>query len=203
MGAICGIELNTMEDDAGLEQLNESLRLTIPDFAPECEPKCLLTGVEITIINNIALVLRKQRRNAEAIVLLQMLEKQLHAVWQKKQKNDDSYALVAFNLSNAWEDEGNYREAGEVAARGVHYCVTEGVLYYFPYLLTNEGCNKLRVLEQEKDQMLEEETIYRQLEEHKKLRQAYVIFQACRNDRYAEILKNMVETEFRINICEE
>ena len=203
MEAICKIESGTMSDESGLEQLERASHLTIPDFMPGREPKCLLTNVETTIINNIAITLRKINRNSEAIVLLRMLEKQLYTMWHEEQRRDDSYTMIAFNLSNALEDEHDYQEAGEVAARGVHYCVAEGVLYYFPYLLTNEGCNILRVAEQQKDLMSLEERMQKQQAGKNKLRQAYVLFQACRNDGNADILKDIVEDEFHISICEE
>lgn len=139
--SVCGRHSGRLSQEVALEKLEDGLHKTLPEFEARRTGKMFYTDVEMHLLINIASRYDDLGRSEEAIQLLQTLERQLHQVWKEKHQNVEHYPLVAFNLSNTLEDTGRYREAWQVAGEGARYCISEGVLYMFPYLLTNEGCN--------------------------------------------------------------
>ena len=105
------------------EQLEEALRLTIPQFIEnELGRIKLMSLTEITILNNLGIVKHKQKRNMEAIriwyYLLNYLEKSGLSVDTVGKK----YPVMLVNLTKIVSEMNSFDEALELSGKGIAFC---------------------------------------------------------------------------------
>lgn len=122
------------------EKLVEALLLTIPNYREEyLEDIKLLTGVELQIINNIALVYAKEERVFESIRILEYLVHFLERGKLDAETPGKYYPMLLYNLVKLLEKDGRFREIEEYSRRGMNYCIQKSRLTCFAELLFYSG----------------------------------------------------------------
>lgn len=122
------------------EELTNALLLTIPNFREDyLEEIKLLTGVELQIINNIALVYAKEEKIFEAVRILEYLVRFLERGKLDIETPGKYYPMLLFNLVKLLEKDGRFRDVEEYSQRGVNYCIKKSRLTCFAELLFYNG----------------------------------------------------------------
>lgn len=122
------------------EKLTNALLFTIPNYREEClEEIKLLTGAELQIINNIALVYAKEEKTFEAIRILEYLVHFLEKGKLDVEVPGKYYPMLLYNLVKLFEKDGRFREIKEYTQNGVDYCIRKNRLTCFPELLFYSG----------------------------------------------------------------
>lgn len=122
------------------DMLLRAIRYTLPrfDFNNINNVK-LLTFDEIMIIDNIAIMMRKQGDIIKAIMWGYFLKEYLEKGNIDYDEKVRIYPMILFNLSNWLIGCGRYNDADEICSKGIEYCNTHGKLNIFMELLYNRG----------------------------------------------------------------
>lgn len=122
------------------ERLTDALLLTIPNYKEESlEEIKLLTGTELQIINNIALVYAKEEKRFEAIRILEYLVRFLEKGKLDTETPGKYYPMLVYNLVKLLEKDECFLEVKEYTQHGMEYCIKKNRLTCFPELLFYSG----------------------------------------------------------------
>ncbi len=104
-------------------QLEEALRITIPNFKEEnLEEVKLLTQTEITIINNLALIRYRQEKVTKAIRMMYYLINYVEKGNIGIENANKKYPMLLCNLAKVLEETGSYGEMLELCEKGIVFC---------------------------------------------------------------------------------
>ncbi len=161
------------------DEFLKAIAYTYPKFDIEDTSKIrMLTHDEITIINNIAIILRKKGENSKALkwgFFLKEYHERMNLDYEEVTK---TYPLILHNLANWLDDEGRYEDAVRLCDLGIEYCNKHGKLNLFAELMHNKGYY-LELLE-------------RYEEASKYLKYALAIYEARNNVRGQEKAKRIL-----------
>lgn len=120
------------------EQLEEALRLTIPNFAEkELEKVKCMTMTEITILNNLGIVKHKQEQTMEAMRIWYYLLNYLENSGLSVDTVGKKYPVLLVNLTKIALEMHSFEEMLTLCNKGIHFCkqyermVNLAELYYY------------------------------------------------------------------------
>lgn len=125
-----------------LSLLLQGIALTIPEFSHEriCE-KTLLTFDEIRIINGISLAYYEIGQYEQAKKFMLFLKEYMHKTDIDFEEKAKLYPMILFNLSNWMGLDGRNEQVYELCSEGIEFCIKNGQLTVFPYLIFNKACS--------------------------------------------------------------
>ncbi len=123
-----------------LPEFERAVQLTIPKYTVGADvTTVMLTSVEFTILNNIAISLWFLERHDEAIALM----KQLYAILEDYDMDREEYArrlpMISYNLSMWLGLQKEYAVSLEVAEKGIQCSIKYGKYALLANLLYNKG----------------------------------------------------------------
>lgn len=146
MEAICGFYSREWELSRVYEQLEMALKLSIPNYE-ECQMTSikLLTNTEITILNNLALVLYRQEEHVRAISIMNYLVRYVENSDFNIETTGKKYPMLIYNLARMMETIGSYKEMYRTCEKGIEFCKKYGRLAAMPELFYYKAvaCQKL------------------------------------------------------------
>lgn len=102
--------------------LEEALTLSMPDYAKGYLRKVrLFTQTEITIINNMALILSKQNKDTQAIEMMQYLIRYLEEERADAEMVMKKYPMLLCNLAQMLKKQRRYYELLEICEKGIQF----------------------------------------------------------------------------------
>lgn len=201
----CGEKMGTMEEQfyfqsmamitlgrGGIYQearhlLMKSIYLTIPHFSiPMPERYKLLTFDEIRIMNSIAIVEYQIGNTEKAITLMFYLKDYMNRNNIDLEEKAKLYPMILYNLSNWMGKEERDELAYTLCDEGIDFCIQNGKLSVFPFLIFNKGYSLARM------NRLKEAVPY--------IRQACTIFEALKDQKRADMCKQEAERSFSIRL---
>ena len=175
--------------EEALQILQKAIRLTMPDFSiNQLENIKLLTFDEITILNNIATIIYLLGDTCHGKKLMFFLKEHFEKINMDEEEKAKKYPMILFNLSNWLLDDERFEEAVSLCDLGIDYCITQGKLTLFPFLLCNKG-NALA--EQQKREEAREMFL-----------ESYYVFRASKEVEKAEQVKQSVKELFDLELGE-
>ncbi len=146
MEAICGFYSREWELSRVFEQLEGALRLSVPNYE-ECKVTSikLLTNTEITILNNLALVLYRQEEHVRAISIMNYLVRYVENSDFNVETTGKKYPMLIYNLARMMDTIGSYKEMHRTCDKGIEFCKKYGRLAAMPELFYSKAvaCQKL------------------------------------------------------------
>ncbi len=146
MEAICGFYSREWELSRVFEQLEGALRLSVPNYE-ECKVTSikLLTNTEITILNNLALVLYRQEEHVRAISIMNYLVRYVENSDFNIETTGKKYPMLIYNLARMMDTIGSYKEMYRTCDKGIEFCKKYGRLAAMPELFYYKAvaCQKL------------------------------------------------------------
>ncbi|MCI8894908.1 MAG: helix-turn-helix transcriptional regulator [Lachnospiraceae bacterium] len=201
----CGERMGTMEEQfyfqsmamitlgkGGIYQearhlLMKSIYLTIPHFSiPMPERYKLLTFDEIRIMNSIAIVEYQIGNTENAITLMFYLKDYMNRNNIDLEEKAKLYPMILYNLSNWMGKERRDELAYTLCEEGIDFCIQNGKLSVFPFLIFNKGYSLARM------SRLKEAVPY--------IRQACTIFEALKDQKRADMCRQEIEQSFSIHL---
>ena len=146
MEAICGFYSREWELSRVYEQLEAALRLSIPNYEESKVTSIkLLTNTEITILNNLALVLYRQEEHVRAISIMSYLVRYVENSDFNIETTGKKYPMLIYNLARMMETIGSYKEMYRTCDKGIEFCKKYGRLAAMPELFYYKAvaCQKL------------------------------------------------------------
>ncbi len=173
--------------ERGTELLLSAILYTIPEFSVQNVKKCaLLTFLEITIINNIAINYRKLGHMEEAKKMLLYLKEYLESKDIDLEEKAKIYPMILFNLSNWFGREGRNELVYELCNMGIDFCIKHGKLTMFPMLIFNKAYSLAKM------NRLDEAIPY--------FRQACTIFEALKDNERANLCRKEIQESFSVKL---
>ncbi len=112
-------------------QLEEALLLTMPDYEErELVTVKILTLAEISILNNIAIVLHKQRNIKKAVKIMNFLVEYLEKSDLSVDTMGKQYPMLLYNLIKMEAEYAGGEEMLELCERGISFCKKYARLAY-------------------------------------------------------------------------
>lgn len=135
MEAVCGLYSGTWEYEKVYKQLEMALALSIPAFLEEgLEKAKLLTHTEIMIINNMAIVLHKQKKTLQATEMFTFLIAYMEKGYMSVEAKCKRYPLLLLNKAKIMKEVENYEEVLSLCEKGIHFCTQYSRLAGLPDL---------------------------------------------------------------------
>lgn len=104
------------------QSLEEALRLSMPDYREgDLRKVRLFTQTELTIINNMALVLDKQGKDIQAVEMLQCLIRYLEQEHADAEVTSKKYPMLLCNLAKMLDRQHRYQEVLELCEKGIRF----------------------------------------------------------------------------------
>lgn len=104
------------------QSLEEALRLSMPDYKEEDLRKIrLFTQTELTLINNMAMVLYKQGKDVQAVEMLQCLIRYLEQEHADAEVTSKKYPMLLCNLAKMLDRQHRYQEVLELCEKGIRF----------------------------------------------------------------------------------
>lgn len=170
-----------------LELYRQAIEISIPDFSmQQLRQTRLFTLDEITIINDIANVSYEMGDKKLAEKYMYFLKDYLENAVIDEEEKAKKYPVILYNLSNWLENDERYEEMIPLCRKGIDYCIEQGKLTVFPYLLFNMGYSL------GKTGQYEESESY--------MKQAYYGFIAVRHTDIAETVKKEAYSLLHIEV---
>ena len=170
-----------------IELLEETVKLTVPQYKEENIENLILSNEEIKIINGIANRYIDVEKDGERAISI--YKKLLNNVEKNYLDGRDRYELIillTYNLSRALGRMDYYKEALEVAEKGLAVCGEYGSPRKYADLLMNKGYGLC--------------SIHRQQEGEFVLKTAYNILKLIGNIQYCEILERDCQNLFGFDV---
>lgn len=121
------------ELSAVYDQLESALRLTIPNYREQDIGAIkLLTNTEITIINNLALVLYKQNEILRAVKIMYFLVAYIEASDMNIDTTGKKYPMLVYNLAKMVERLEDFEGIIILCEKGIAFCKKYGRLATLP-----------------------------------------------------------------------
>lgn len=117
-----------------LEELENTLRMTVPGYGKKRLHELLLNYQELIIINNIAIVYAENGKRPEAIRLFQELIEFLKEKFMDCRERNYLYAPLVLNLVKYLGLEGRFQEALKLAEQAIEELSEYGKTLYVPEL---------------------------------------------------------------------
>lgn len=123
-----------------LQKLEEALLLTVPNYTRDnLECIKLLTGAELQIINNIAIIYARECKVLDAIRILEFLVRLLERGILNVEAPGKYYPMLLYNLMKLLIKANRFEEAKEYGKKGLDYCTKYGRMTCFAELLYYSG----------------------------------------------------------------
>lgn len=200
----CGETMNNMEEQfyyqsigmvalgkdgiyqEALHFLTKSIQLTIPYFSiPLPERYKLLTFDEIRIMSSIAVAEYAIGNIDRAVTLMFYLKDYMNRKSIDLEEKAKLYPMILYNLSNWMGKEQHDELAFTLCEEGIDFCIQNGKLSVFPYLIFNKGYSLARM--------------NRPKEAVPFMRQACTIFEALKDQKRADMCKREAKQSFSIS----
>lgn len=135
-------------------QLEEALLLTMPDYEErELITVKILTLAEISILNNIAIVLHKQRNIKKAVKIMNFLVEYLEKSDLSVDTMGKQYPMLLYNLIKMEAEYADGEEMLELCERGIAFCKKYARLIGLPEFFYHKAvaCQELNRAEDAKE----------------------------------------------------
>lgn len=170
-----------------IELLEETVKLTVPQYKEENIENLILSNEEIKIINGIANRYIDVKKDGERAISI--YKKLLNNVEKNYLDGRDRYELIillTYNLSRALGRMDYYKEALEVAEKGLAVCGEHGTPRKYANLLMNKGYGLCSIHRQEEGEFV--------------LKTAYNILKLIGYTPYCEILERDCQNLFGFDV---
>lgn len=126
--------------EKALAKLEEALLLTVPNYSKEnLECIRLLTGAELQILNNIAIIYAQECKLPEAIRTFEFLVSFLERGTLNVEAPGKYYPMLLYNLMKLLIKTNRFAEAKVYGRKGLDYCTKYGRMTCFGELLYYSG----------------------------------------------------------------
>lgn len=123
-----------------LENLLDTIRMTIPDFDGIHIKTRLLTFHEIAILNEIGCTYHDMGKLWNGLQVLSELKEYMESHILDEDGMSEKYPVVLKDMSSWLEQHGFYEDALGLCQSGIDFCIEHGKLHTFPMLLYNKAC---------------------------------------------------------------
>lgn len=125
---ICSQKKETREAD--IQELNEILRMTVPEYGKKKLYELFLSYQELTIVNNIALGYMKIGNLSEGIRLLEHLKEYIEEHYSISYMKMGLYSMIILNLVKYLGQAGRFQEGIEEAEKAIGQLAESGNTLY-------------------------------------------------------------------------
>ncbi len=175
------------DDVDAMEYYMKAIHITLPDFDGKNPLRNnLLTFDEIMIINAIAILHANNEDIMAALKLDMWMEDYMENKVVDGKMKTAKYPMILYNLSCWFYDQQCYKEAIEMADRGIDFCVKYGNLAAFPRLILNKGVSLAEYGEIDKAKNI--------------LHQAIIIFEAMQRKDTVQLIHTWCKDHYKIEI---
>ena len=180
--AIHLIGINRNWEDS-LEKLEAAIQMTMPKYtAGEKIISNILTSIEFSILNNIAICLWFLHQQENAVLLMEQLYNILNSYDMDREEYAKRLPMTAFNLSTWLGILKQYPNALRIAEEGIRCCIKYGKYESFGDLLYNKGFTLL--------------CLGQKVDGEKSLRKAFMLMYACENSKSYEVFRDDITKNF-------
>lgn len=156
--------------------LEDTLKLTVPQYCEENIENFILSAEEVKLINSIANRCINELNDGErAISIYKKLLNNVEKNYLDGRDRHELIILLTYNLSRALGRKDYYKEALEVAEKGLEVCAKYGNPSRYAELLMNKGYGLCSIHRREEGEFV--------------LKTAYNIFTLLGNKKYCAVLE--------------
>ena len=181
--AVIGLEKGTLSAEEILSRFETAIRYTIPAYQEGYLPHTIFTRHELTILCDIAILMKMNGKVEEAIGMLQQMKYYFDSTRIGVEERNVTEVLVLFNLGKMLGQEGKRESSLELDERTRDMCLAGGKGGFLPSILYNIGFEK-EALGHDRAECIEI------------MREAYYISELMKNERQRVHIKKHADERY-------